>query len=97
MSLFKGGRVTLINSILSNLPTYFISLFPLCVSVANLVEKLHQDFLWGGLGEKFKFYLVSWSKVCSPIFKGGLGFRTCCSSIILFWENGYGTMCMRES
>jgi hypothetical protein len=31
--------------------------------------------LWGRLGEEFKFYLVSWSKVCSPIFEGGLGIR----------------------
>jgi hypothetical protein len=27
----------------------------------------------GGLGEKFKYHLVSWSKVCSPISEGGLG------------------------
>jgi hypothetical protein len=27
----------------------------------------------GGLGEEFKFHLVSWPNVCSPIFMGGLG------------------------
>jgi hypothetical protein len=42
--------------------------------VANRIEKLQRDFLWGGLGEEFKYHLVSWSKVCSPISKGGLGF-----------------------
>ena len=31
----KGGRVTLIKSTLSNLPTYFLSLFPIPASVAN--------------------------------------------------------------
>jgi len=41
--------------------------------VANPIEKLHRDFLWGGLGEEFKFHLVSWSNVCSSIFEGGLG------------------------
>lgn len=40
MYFSKGGRVTLINSTLSNLPTYFMSLFPLSVGVANHVEKL---------------------------------------------------------
>ena len=33
--LSKGGRATLIKSTLSNLPTYFLSLFPIPVSVAN--------------------------------------------------------------
>ena len=33
--LSKGGRVTLIKSTLSKLPTYFLSLFPIPASVAN--------------------------------------------------------------
>ena len=33
--LFKGGRVTLIKSTLSNLPTYFLSLFPIPAAVAS--------------------------------------------------------------
>jgi hypothetical protein len=75
MYLSKGGRVTLIKSTLSNLPMYFLSLFPIPSSVASRIEKLHRDFLWGGLGEDFKYHLVSWSTVCSPISEGGLGIR----------------------
>jgi len=45
MYLSKGGRVTLIKSTLSNLPTYFLSLFPIPASVANCIKKLHRDFL----------------------------------------------------
>jgi hypothetical protein len=52
-----------------------MSLFPRSAAVANRIEKLRRDFLWGGLGEEFKFYLVSWSKVCSMIYEGGLGFQ----------------------
>jgi hypothetical protein len=73
--LSKGGKITLIKSILSNLPTYLLSLFLIPASVANRIEKLYRDFLWGGLGEEFKFHLVSWAKVCSPISEGGLGIR----------------------
>jgi hypothetical protein len=73
--LSKGGRVTLVKSTLSNLPTYFLSLFPIPSSVASRIEKLHRDFLWGGIGEEFKFHLVNWAKVCSPISSGGLGIR----------------------
>jgi hypothetical protein len=73
MYLFKSCKVTLIKSIIFNLPTYFMSLFPLPIGVANCIEKLHRDFLGCGLGEEFKFHLISWSKVCPLISKGGLG------------------------
>jgi hypothetical protein len=67
--LSKGGRVTLIKSI-ANIPTYYMSLFKIPISIANRIEKL-QDFLWGGLGDEFKYHLVK----CSPISEGGLGIR----------------------
>jgi hypothetical protein len=73
MYLSKGGRVALIKSTLSNLPTYLFSLFPIPASVAKRIESIHCDFLWGGMGEEFKHHLVNWTKVCSPICEGGLG------------------------
>lgn len=75
MYLSKGGRLTLIKSTLSNLPTYFLSLFPIPASVGYRIEKLQRDFLWGGLGEECKFHLVMWETVCRPISNGGLGIR----------------------
>jgi hypothetical protein len=45
MYLSKGGRVTLIKSTFSNLPTYFLYLFLLPTGVANRIEKLLRDFL----------------------------------------------------
>ena len=44
MYLLKGSRITLIKSTLANLPTYYLSLFPIPVSVANRIEKLHANF-----------------------------------------------------
>jgi hypothetical protein len=73
--LSKGGMITLIKSIISNLPMYFMSLIPLPSSVANCIEKLQRDFLWGGLRNEFKYHLVSWQKVCTPISEGRLGIR----------------------
>ena len=43
--LSKGGRVTLIKSTLSNLLTYFLSLFPIPATVANRIEKFQRNFL----------------------------------------------------
>jgi hypothetical protein len=46
--LSKGGRVTLIKSTLSNMPTYMLSLFPIPAYVAKRLEKIQRDFLGGG-------------------------------------------------
>jgi hypothetical protein len=59
MYLSNAERRTLIKSTLSNLPTYFMFLFPLSVGVANHIEKLQCDFLWGGIGDEFKFHFVN--------------------------------------
>jgi hypothetical protein len=45
MYLSKGGKVTLIKSTLYNLPTYFMSLFPILACVSNRIEKLQRNFL----------------------------------------------------
>jgi hypothetical protein len=73
--LSKGGRLTLLKSTLSCLPTYFLSLFTIPVSVAHRIEKQQRNFSWGGMGEEFKHHLVGWDKVCIPKEKGGLGVR----------------------
>ncbi len=43
--LSKGGRLTLIKSTLSSLPTYFLSLFPIPKGVAHRLEKIQRNFL----------------------------------------------------
>jgi hypothetical protein len=70
--LSKGGRLTLLKSTLSSLPTYYLSLFPIPVSVAKRIECIQWNFFWGDMGEDHKFHLMAWDKVCSPIHQGGL-------------------------
>ncbi len=65
------GRLTLLKSTLSSLPTYYLSLFTIPVIVANRIEKLQCNFLWGGKGDGVNHHLLNWDIVCSPI--GGLG------------------------
>ena len=59
LNLSKSGKVTLLKSTLSTLPTYYLSLFPIPVDVANRIEKLPRDFLSGGIDESHKFNLVN--------------------------------------
>ena len=82
MYLSKGGRVTLIKSTLSNIPTYYLSFFFFSIptSVAQRLEKIQRDFLWGGMGEEFKYHLVSWDRVCEMLCYGGLGIK----NLVLF-------------
>ena len=56
---------------LSSLPTYYLSLFTIPSHVANKIEKIQRDFLWGDS----KVHLVGWDKVCAPKANGGLGIR----------------------
>ena len=73
--LSRGGRVTLIKSTLSSLPTYYLSLFPIPMSVAGRIEKLQKDFLWGGMEDEHKFHLVNWKHTCTLFQNGGLGIQ----------------------
>ena len=63
--------MTLLKSTLSSLPTYYLSLFTIPMHVANKIEKLQRNFLWGDS----KTHLVGWDKVCAPLENGGLGVR----------------------
>jgi hypothetical protein len=73
--LSRGGRLTLLKSTLSSLPTYYLSLFTIPISVANRMERIKRNFLWGSYGDGVTTPLVNWDIVCSPINHGGLGVR----------------------
>jgi hypothetical protein len=45
--------------------------FPIPVGVANHIEEIQREFLLGRVGDEFKFHLVSWSKICTPMSRFG--------------------------
>ena len=89
----QGGRLTLLKSILSSLPPYFLSLFTISIVVAARLERIQRNFLWGSSEGSFKYPLVAWDKVCSPIEMGGLGIRNVVSfnqALLGKWLCRYG-------
>lgn len=82
LSSWKGkyfsiyGRVTLIKSVLTSIPIYFLSCFRCLAAVVKRIEKIRRDFLWNDTTKKGKFHLVNWNMLCQPVAFGGLGVRS---------------------
>ena len=72
-SLSFGGRITLINSVLTSLPIFYFSLFKAPSSVIEDLDRIRRKFLWGGCSQASKICWISWDKVLTPKSKGGLG------------------------
>lgn len=70
-----AGRIVLINSVLSSLPTYFMSCLKLPVWVIKDIDKIRRTFLWHGTIPQAhsKINLANWKLSCTPKDFGGLG------------------------
>lgn len=63
----RTGRLTLINSVLTSLATYFLTSFVVDKWGIKKMEKVQRNFLWNGDEEcNGGKCLVNWRKVCSP-------------------------------
>lgn len=69
----KGGRLTLVQSVLSSLPTYYLSIFKPPAHVSKILERKMRNFLWEGMGEKGFSHLIRWDITTLPKELGGLG------------------------
>jgi hypothetical protein len=70
-----GGRLVLINSVLSNMVLYILSFFLLPKGVLNRLDFFRSRFFWQGDSEKKKYRLTKWSVLCTPKDQGGLGIQ----------------------
>lgn len=69
-----GGRLTLVNSVLYAIPTYWMSIFKLPTWVIKAIDRVKRDFLWSGLDiENTGCRLVCWKTLCRPRDQGGWG------------------------
>jgi hypothetical protein len=73
--LSLGGRLVLINAVLSNMVLYMISFFQLPRGVLKRLDYFRSRFFWQGDCEKRKYRLAKWSVLCRPKDHGGLGIQ----------------------
>ncbi|GKV45963.1 hypothetical protein SLEP1_g52987 [Rubroshorea leprosula] len=73
--LSLGGRITLINSVLSSLPVFWMSVYMIPKGTILFIDKISRRFLWGGVEGGKKINWVRWDKVCRDKDQGGLGVK----------------------
>lgn len=67
-----GGRLTMINSVLYAIPTYYMCSLKLPKTVIDAIDTARRNCLWRGSNASVKRKsLASWDKVCRPKDKGG--------------------------
>lgn len=78
--LSTAGKATMLQAVLSSVPTFAMSAFQLPVSLCKKIQSVLTRFWWDSSDGKRKICWVSWENLTNPKSLGGLGFR----DIILF-------------
>ncbi|XP_018487967.1 uncharacterized protein LOC108858552 [Raphanus sativus] len=73
--LSKAGKLTMLKSVLTVIPTFSMSCFELPVSLCKHIQSMLIRFWWDQPNGKKKMAWVSWDKMTKPKAYGGLGFR----------------------
>ena len=67
-----GGRLILINSVLTSMPMFLLSFFEVPVGVQKIVDFYHSRFFWQSDDLKRKYRLMKRDIICRPKDQGGL-------------------------
>ena len=69
-----GGRLTLINSILTTIPIYYLSVLHLLKRVELEIDRIRRRFLWKNQTSSHSgYYLARWRNICRSRAQDGLG------------------------
>jgi hypothetical protein len=71
--LSYGGRLVLLNSILSSLPMFMMSFFEIPKGVFENLDHFTSRFFWKGTTNKRKYKLATWDILCRRKEQAGLG------------------------
>ena len=73
--LSKAGKMVMLKSVLSSMPTHSMSCFKLPQTMCDMIQTVLTRFWWDNEPEKRKMSWVAWKKMARPKKKGGLGFK----------------------
>ena len=73
--LSLGGRLILVQSVMSSIPIYWMGLAPLPASILQKLRSIMFNFLWGSSEKKCKYHLASWKDISWPKEFGGWGIK----------------------
>ena len=68
-----GGRLVLINSVLTSMPMFLLSFFEIPKGVRKRLDFFRSRFFWQSDEAKRKYRLARWDILCRPKDQGGLG------------------------
>jgi hypothetical protein len=71
--LSYGGRLVLLNSVLSSLPMFMMSFFEIPKGVLKNLDFFRSRFFWQGSSNRDRYRLTKWDILCRPKDQGGLG------------------------
>ncbi|CAA7023512.1 unnamed protein product [Microthlaspi erraticum] len=73
--LSGAGKMTMLQAVLSAIPTYTMSCFKLPISLCKRIQSAMTRFWWDETSGKKKMCWVAWKKLTRSKKDGGLGFR----------------------
>eukprot|EP00253_Pinus_taeda_P014528 PITA_14528 len=92
MALNFAGRLVLTKTVLQAIPQYLLSMLLAPKGILQQMRTIQRSFLWNGNGDKKKWALVAWNKLCKPKSMGGLNLvdssivnRTCGAKLWWRW------------
>ena len=72
--LSRPGKEVLLKAVIQAIPTYMMSIFRLLNSLISDIHSMMARFCWGSSGDNRCMHWHSWSNMCYPKVKGGMGF-----------------------
>lgn len=73
--LSVGGRLVLINFVLTSLALFMLSFFEVPRGILEKIDYYRSHFYWQSDNHKKKYRLARWNIVCQPKDQGGLGIQ----------------------
>ena len=71
----SGGRLTLLNSSLTSIIFYYMSMFMLPKKIIDKLDKHRKKFFWQETSGHRRYHLIKWSRIYRSKNKGGLGVK----------------------